>query len=141
MLRLLDGKVGVEVAVRLLGLFNQVDDLIRPGFQFFIRLPLQRVGHRFQPFGHVAVLKHHAVELPFAFLGGDAEIFNGMALFRTRNLVIQNFFLIRDHRVADQILDGGPEIVLHLAVLQTALSLRFFHLAYLPADADYYFLL
>ena len=108
-LRLLDGEIGVQVAIRLLGPGDDVDHRVRPLFQIGIRPDGQGVGHPLQPFGHVAVLENHAIEFSLLQPRGDAEIGHGMALFRAGDLVIQDFFLVVNGGVQDQLLLGTPE--------------------------------
>ena len=76
----LHGEVGIQVAVLLLGLPQQGDDLVHQLLQLGVRLLAQGVGGSLQPLGHVAVLEHHAVEilgelLPPVLLGGQAQVF------------------------------------------------------------------
>ena len=76
----LHGEIGIQVAVLLLGLPQQGDDLVHQLLQLGVRLLAQGVGGSLQPLGHVAVLEHHAVEilgelLPPVLLGGQAQVF------------------------------------------------------------------
>ena len=127
-LRLLDGEIGVQVAVRLLGLLYDVDDAVRPGFQIRIRLHGQGIGHALQPFRQVAVLEHHPVELPFAQAGGDAEVLDGMALGHPGNFIVQYLLLKGNDYIDDFLLHPRPESVRHLYLADIYLSCCFFHI-------------
>ena len=87
-LRLLDDKVGIQIAVRLLGLFNDADDLVRPGLQSGVRFHCQGKGDTLQPFRHIAVLEHHPVKFTGLHPRRNAEIFDSMALFHPRYFVV-----------------------------------------------------
>ena len=108
-LRLLDGEIGVQVAIRLLGPSDDVDHRVRPLFQIGVRPDGQGVGHPLQPFGHVTVLEDHAIEFSLFQSRSNAEIGHGMALFRAGDPVMENIFLVVNGGVQNQLLLGAPE--------------------------------
>ena len=111
-LRLLDGEIGVQITVFLLGSADQCNDVVSTFFQCRVGAERQGVCHGFQPFCHVTVLKDHAVIFAVGLSGSDPEIFNGMALLHIRKLIFQDLFLIGDHGVFDKVLEIRPEAVL-----------------------------
>ena len=113
-LRRLHGKIGVQIAVLLLGVPEQADHLLGHLFQLRVRPVGQGIGGCFQPLGHIAVLKDHAVKgfrdrLPPQLLSRQAEIFQGMALFHPLLLVSQHPVLVGDHHVPHQSLPVGQQ--------------------------------
>ena len=107
--RLLDDEVGVQVAVRLLRAADQRDQLVRLPFQLCVRPQHQRIGRRFQPLGHVAVLEDHAVKFAPALPGRNAEVFDGVAFFRAGDRILQNRFLVGDDHVHHEVLERRPK--------------------------------
>ena len=81
-------KVGVEVAIFTLRCRDQLNHLVGGFFQCCIRLLAQRPRHGFEPFRHVAVLKHHPVKFPLFQPGRDAEVGDGVAGFGLRHAVV-----------------------------------------------------
>ncbi len=63
MLRFLDDKIRIQVPIRLLCFFDDLNHLVCPCLQRRIRLDCQRICHAFQPLRHITVLKHHSIEL------------------------------------------------------------------------------
>ena len=124
---LFHGEERVEVAVRLLGAADEVDQAVGFRLELLIGLEDQRIGHGLEPLGDVAVLKHHAVKLAGLLAGRNAEILNGMALFRARHLVVENRLLIGNHHIGDKLLHGAPETVVHLHVPHIGRVKLFFH--------------
>ncbi len=96
-----DGVIRVEVAIGLLGPGHQIDHFIRGGLQLGIGMGRQTVGHCLQPFGHIAILKDHALELTSLFTRGDAQIFYGMTRLPIGEQVIEGLPLVRDHLLPD----------------------------------------
>ncbi|MCW0415765.1 hypothetical protein NB689_001519 [Xanthomonas sacchari] len=108
-LRRLHREVGVEVAVGLLRGPDQLDGGVGVALQRRIGMLCEQVGHRFQPFGHVAVLEHHAVERAVAAAGGDAEVLDGMAGFGIGDVVVERVPLVGQHHLLHQALVALPE--------------------------------
>src|SRR5471030_2945019 len=79
LLRCFDSEISIEITIRLLHRADHFNDCIRRFFQFSIRRFCQQIPDRLQPFGDIAVLKHHAIELTLALTGGNSEILNRMA--------------------------------------------------------------
>ena len=129
-------KVSIEIAVFALGGGDQFDYLVGGFFQFGVRLLAQRPGYRFQPFGDVAVLKHHPVKFTLLKSGGNAKVFNRMAGFRFWDTIVQGIPLIRNHHVADQLLVLTEERIADRQFMQ--IDFRNVHLVLLKAvhDAD-----
>ena len=121
-LRLLHREVGIQIPVLLLCLTDQLNDLITPLLQRLIGILRKGIGCTLQPFGHIAVLKHHTVKLSvtapgFQLLRRHTEIFNTMALFRAFNLIVQRPLLIRKHHILYQLLISAKKPFLHLKIL------------------------
>ena len=129
-------KVSIEIAIFALGGSDQFDYLVSGFFQFGIRLLAQRPGYRFQPFGDVAVLKHHPVKFTVLQSCGNAKVFNRMARFRFWDTIVQGIPLIRNHHVADQLLVLTEERIADRQFMQ--IDFRNVHLVLLKAvhDAD-----
>ena len=70
----IDGKIGVQVTVWLLGFPDQVNDLIRQRFQVLSSAACYSVGNGFQPFIKVCVLENNSFSLSLFFSCGNAEI-------------------------------------------------------------------
>ena len=93
LVRLLHGKIGIQVAIRMLGLLQQADHFFQPGLQLRV-LPLcQRVGRGLHPLGQIAVLEHHTIVLaldllPGHLLGRQPQVLDGVALFHPGQLII-----------------------------------------------------
>ena len=104
-----DGEVGVQIAVRLLRTADERDDVPHARGKRLVRLNAQGIGGSLQPFGDVAVLKHHAVKLALLLAGSHAEVFNRMGLRRAGHLVAQDAFHIGNGDVGHELLAGGPE--------------------------------
>ncbi len=107
--RLLDGEKGVQVAVRMLRLSDEGDGFVHALFKLRIRPDAQGVGGGFQPFGHVAVLEHHAVKRALAASGGQLprghlEVFKRVAFFSALDPVPQDRLLVGDHLADHEIL-------------------------------------
>ena len=102
-------EVGIQVAVFVLGVRDEVYQLVRIAPEGFV--PAQREGIRgcFQPLVCVAVLEYHAVEsvggiLAPEHLCGVDEILRHMALFRALRLIPEHAVLIRNDRIVDDVL-------------------------------------
>ena len=98
-LRLFDGKIGPQIAVRFLSLRDKIHHTVRHLFQGLIRLLHKRIGDRFEPFIDITVLKHPSVVMALVNAGCDPEIFQRMA------------FLVRDGRIIPLPLDPDIDLV------------------------------
>ena len=114
---LLDGEVGVQIAVGLLGATDKRDELVRLALELLVGADGQRVGDGLKPLRDVAVLEDHAVELALLLARGNAEVLDRVALFRAGDLVAEDLLLVRDDNVHHQLLNRGPE-----GVVQTNLA-------------------
>ena len=92
--RFLDGVVAVEIAVGLLGLSQQGNDLVAICLQGRIGMVDEGIGSGFQPLGKIRILKHHAVELPGLQTGSHAEIVDAAALFRSLDFIVEGLPLV-----------------------------------------------
>ena len=113
--------VGVQIAVRVLGSGDDIDNPVRRGLQLRIREKNQRISHSLQPFGRVAVLKDHAIEAVSHILSSESlpcidEVPDHMAFFHALHLIAKHPILIRNHHILDEMLItadktlGGGEI-------------------------------
>ena len=111
-----DGVVGVQVAVRLLSLRDQVDQLIRRLLVLLSLAAGQAIGHSLQPLVGIRVAEHRALALAAAFAGGDPEVFHAVRLFHAGDTVVQHLPLVGqellgDHiRIAAEERIGNPDI-------------------------------
>ena len=108
-LPLLDGKIGIQIAVLILRLRNQINDGIHRSLQLFVRKNAERISRRLNPLGCITVLKYPAVKAVARILSakgmpGIDEILNNMAFFRVLRLIAENRILIRDDDILDQAL-------------------------------------
>ena len=97
---LLNGKPGVQVAVRLLGFSDDLNDLVDFPFQLRIRRDHQPVGRRLDPLAHVAVLEDHSVEFSLRQPRGNLKILQRVGRLRVRLLILQDGQLQRNHPIA-----------------------------------------
>ncbi|SAF31412.1 Uncharacterised protein [Enterobacter ludwigii] len=81
-------EVGVEIAIVTLRRRNQLNYLIGGFFAFRVGLLAQRPRDGFQPFRHVAVLKHHSIELPLFQPCRNAEVGDGVTRFGFDNAIV-----------------------------------------------------
>ena len=107
-LRVLQRVVGVQIAIRLLRLRNDVAQCVQTSLQRRIRSDEQRVRRRLDPFCYIAVLKNHAEKAIVLRVvssqkrGCIDKIGNSMAGGDTVDLIPQDGLLKRDHRIAQQ---------------------------------------
>ena len=140
------GVESVQVAILLLGGADHVHRLLGLGLQSGIGLRHQLIGHGFQPFVAVAVLKHETVEgvlqRLFPFLrqgfntfgavgghiysacffrrhgaGGSPHVVGPPGRRGVGNLVVQRFPLVGNHRLANQADFPRPERIGHANVI------------------------
>ena len=104
-----DDIVGIQIAVGLLSLFNELDGFIHGFFQLRVRVPHQRIGCGFQPLGQIAVLKYKALEGAGFQPGGNAEIVDAVAGLRALHPVVEGLPLIGENPGAGQLLIAAPE--------------------------------
>ena len=119
LIRLLDGKIGIQIPVLMLCAADQLYDLIAALLQLRIRILRQRVGSSFQPFRHVAVLKYHTVEFTVAaacaqLLRRHAEILDAVAFLCSLDAVVQRVLLIRKHHILHQLPVSAEETVRYI---------------------------
>ena len=110
---LFQDKVGVHIAVGLLGLADQTNDLLQLSAQLLRVVVEQREGRALHPLGQVAVLKLEALELALLQARRNPEIADGMAGSGAGLIVIENAPLIGQHalrRIGNQ---PVPESVRH----------------------------
>ena len=100
--RLPDGKIGIQVTVRALGLCDDVNDLVRGALQFLIRSCRKDKPHCLQPLGHIRVLEHGPVKIPFTQAGRYLEIHQAVAWLRILDPVIDGIPLVGDDHLLDQ---------------------------------------
>ena len=105
----LNGIVGVEIPVLVLGCGNFIHQLVYLSLQLFIWEIYKTVGGRFDPFCSVTVLKDHSVKAVSYVLSTHClcrifKIRHHMAFLHAFYAVMQNGILIRDHGIPDQFL-------------------------------------
>ncbi len=101
------GVVSVEVAVRILGFFNQINQPVRRILQLLIGKEQERVSCGLQPFGGVAVLENHPEKAVLRILSpkscpGVFEVLDYMAFFRISGLIAENAVLVGDYGILNQ---------------------------------------
>ena len=150
---ILQREPGVQIAVLVLCLRDQLDQLVGFFFQLCVREAGQGAGHRFQPLGRVAVLKDHAIEAVPRILApehpsGVAEVGDHVAFFHTLHLIVQHLILVGDHHVLHQLLvminksvgaliAFGVDLPLYLHFALSFVCIDIFpYLYYHPAERD-----
>ncbi len=110
-LRMFQNKVGIQVSVVKLGFPDRINHAVHSGFQRRIGADRQRIGSRFNPFAHVAVLKNSPVKFSFGFSCCNPKILKRMAFFNAGNPVVQDLFLIRNCNLNHSILNRGEKFI------------------------------
>ena len=114
----LHGEIGIDIAIFVLGSAVELNGLVHGLFKLRVFARCKRIGCRFDPLCDIAVLEHHTVEFVRLYIlapqlfGCKADIFNGVALFDTRDGVVQDIILIRQHLLAHELLHFADETVI-----------------------------
>ena len=106
-----DDIIGIQITVGLLGSAYNVDGFIGGALQLRVRVPGQRIGYRFQPFGKITVLENMAAEGPGFHPGGNAEVVHTVAGGSSFNLIVEGFPLVWNYLGTYQFLKPAPKAI------------------------------
>lgn len=92
--RMLNGDVGIEIAVVLLRAGNEIDRLVRQALKLGSRTILNTERHGFNPFVEVGILENGALVASLPLPRRDAEIIQTMGRFHIRQAIVEGFPLV-----------------------------------------------
>lgn len=115
-LGMLNGNVGIQVAVGLLRTGDKIDDRIRERFKFFSRTVLDAEGSGLDPFIKVRILEDGSLMPPLDLTRRDAEIIDAVGRLHIGKAVVERLPLVRDELLC-HIADVAPEQLIRNADL------------------------
>ncbi len=114
LLRFHQGEERVYVSIFLLRLADDAHEGVDLLLELLVGVREEGVRRRLDPLADVAVLEHHPVDLAARLAGGDAEVFNRVALGDAGDVVVERAPLVGDRLGGDHLRALFPESIAEL---------------------------